>query len=149
MHISEIEKHRQREQIIKTITHLHNARHHVDKTFNRLRVIYEVDDNCRNAKSNCEAIRAGIEETIKMLSQSASKIRSEFSTNEKPPPIRGGDLSTRLTPLQRELEKEGHLKPNTISTHTNPPRISRLSIRPFKERVRPKKPPRDPQNIPI
>jgi hypothetical protein len=150
---AEILRHRQREQIIKTITHLHNARHHIDKTFTRLRVVHNLDSNCNVAKTNCEAIRQGIEETIKMLARSASILRTSFNGSlEKPPAERGAHLSTKLTPKQRDLERSGLLRIQTLPRHHAPTPILRQhppKVVDYKPKVKPEKPKRNKLDIPI
>ncbi len=149
MEREEVDKHRAREQAIKAIAHLHNARHHLNKAFPRIRFIYSVDELASQAKNNCEVLSLGINETIQMLARLSAKIRVSIREPlRKPPPERGAHLDTKLTPKQRDLTSSGHLKLNTIPTtvstpHRNPPKVVS-----YKPKVKTKTKP-NPLDIPI
>jgi hypothetical protein len=117
---AEARKHRVRNQLIATLQQLREANRVLYLTEDRLKFCLSFSEQCKDISDNIDALRAGIEETNKLITQEAKRILylMENPSAEAPPDKRPYYVS-RHTPLQLHLEREGLLKLRPIPLRAN------------------------------
>jgi hypothetical protein len=103
----EFELHSARRQLKKIINYIVDARKALFLAQKPSKFAGAHNDTTRAIEQNIDALIEGTIETQKLCAIAAEKFKSEMKTPDVVPPPEYGDAGPRLTPFQRQLEKEG------------------------------------------
>lgn len=119
----EARRHNTRRQLTKAVGKLHKAASLLVKAEDHIQLIKNYSQATQAGFDNIDALRAGIEETQKIISQEITQIESEMQEPSATPlPERGAYLNSRQTPLQKILG----VQVSSIPTHHTPVRQRRI-----------------------
>jgi hypothetical protein len=104
MNPDEARRHNAKRQLTKAVGKLHKAASLLVKAEDHIQLIKNYSQTTQTGFENIDALRAGIEETQKILSQEIAAIECEMQEpSATPPPEKGAYLNNRQTPLQKIL----------------------------------------------
>jgi len=117
MEIDEHWLHSHRRQVIKTLTHLIDARKAIGLADEHAKKIGGQSELCKFIESNIGALYTGLQETVTLCGQAAQQFKEQMSDpTAKPSPIHGALKWKNISPFQRALMREGKLSINDIPT---------------------------------
>ena len=126
MNLDEIRRHRVRRELVKIFGKLYKASVPLVKAEELIELIRSYSKTIEEVFGNIDALRAGIEETQRIISQQIAEIENTMEEpSGRPPPSKGAYLNDPRTPRQRMLGVDVKIVPK----HTIPPKPPKIPQR--------------------
>lgn len=121
MNREEAVKHRIRRELLKSLAHLLHVSKQLRLAEEHSDLFHTYSELCESIHTNIDALRAGVEETQKIIASEATRIQHLMQTPwAKPPPLRGAYLQTKFTPMQKRLRDAGVKFPSELPKTSMP-----------------------------
>lgn len=140
MNLDEAKRHRTKRTLTKCFGKLHHVSRYLIKAEETIELVKNFSQATQTVFENINALRKGVEETQKIISQEITRIENEMEEpSAEPPAEKGAYLNNLATPFQRHLQIPVANLPKKQYPRNRPYKVpERLEFHPTKKQQKPR-----------